>query len=335
MWSGILLIVALSFILGIYAVVSLRQIALGKWNEYHVMEYQHVKSRLALVCLAIIVLFAIIASAVHSMYRPIGETYGNGVSTDLFGGPCRWNPSWNRALCDSFSGATSYAEEAKQVAEAMRPRLDYNLRNKQSLIDIWRDAVIVHFRCGDSPFDRAPTALLPKKSFFRLIRTQMERMERAHIKRVVLMSCTKHQCKDCTEKTKAMDYQRWQVERIYRARRCGDWARVQISWLHELFSNTSVAVEYNSECMDELSTIAAFVGSIMLFSTGGSFAFMPGITKGKSFYSQPFDKRICSFTVNLTKTVHWSISPWSSFIPHETIRSYLKLSAIEYDRLAE
>ena len=302
----------------------------------YVMEYQHVKSSLALVCLALIILFVITSNAVHSRYRPIGQAYGNRVSADLFGDPCRWNPSWNRALCDSFSGATHYAEEAKQVAKAMRPQLDYNLRNKQSLVDIWRDSVIVHFRCGDSPFDRLPTALLPKKSFFRFIRTQMEQMEqveRAHIKRVVIMSCAKHQCKDCTKKTKAMDEQMWHVERINRIRKCDDWARVQISWLHEIFSNTSVVVEYNSECMDELSTIAAFVGSIMLFSTGGSFAFIPGITKGKSFYSQPFDKRICSFTVNLTKAVHWSISPMSYFIPHETIRSYMRLSATEYGSL--
>ena len=61
---------------------------------------------------------------------------------------------------------------------------------------------------------------------------------------------------------------------------------------------------------------------------------MQGITKGTSFYSQPFDSRTCRFVANLTGTVHWSMSHWSHFLPHEAVASYLNLDADEYDRLA-
>ena len=233
------------------------------------------------------------------------ETAGNRGIAEIFGNPAAWNPTW-----DSSAGCTAI-EFARTFSDAI-PSIKARLEKQGVTADvIYASTAVIHFRCGDVPFDRTPTMQLPKQCFYDFVAKEIIRLG---VKEVVMMLCTDHFDKNNDQHLPPLET---------RDRKCNEWAGVQLDWLHKRLRNTGVAVRRMPICISDLqATYSAFSGSALLVSLGGSFSFLPGITKGKRFIQQSYDPSGCSFCKELHQHVHWTIPSKFCSVRHTDVADY-------------
>ena len=264
-----------------------------------------------LSCAAGVLLWQIVVTILwplhHDQSIEVLETAGNRGIEEIFGNPCAWNPTW-----DSSAGSTAI-EFARTFSEAI-PSIKARLKKQKVSADFrYALTAIIHFRCGDVPFDRTKTMQLPQQCFYDFVAKEIIRLGDG-VKEVVIMLCTDHFDKNNDQHLPPLET---------RDRKCHEWAGVQLDWLHKRLRNTGVAVRRMPICIGDLqATYSAFSGSALLVSLGGSFSFLPGITKGKRFIQQSYDPSGCSFCKELHEHVHWTIPSKFCSVRHADVADY-------------
>ena len=258
-------------------------------------------------CAAGILLWQIVVTILWPLRHDIEvlETAGNRGIEEIFGNACAWNPTW-----DSSAGSTAI-EFARTFSDAI-PSIKERLEEQGVTADVrYASTAVVHFRCGDVPFDISLTMQLPKQCFYDFVAKEIIRLG---VKEVVMMLCTDHFDKNNDQHLPPLET---------RDRKCNEWAGVQLNWLHKRLRNTGVAVRRMPICISDLqATYSAFSGSALLVSLGGSFSFLPGITKGKRFIQHSYDPSGCSFCKELHRHVHWTIPSKFCSVRHTDVADY-------------
>ena len=91
--------------------------------------------------------------------------------------------------------------------------------------------------------------------------------------------------------------------------KCSEYSSTIKSWLEDY---TGLDISIDNSCQSVKETYEIFLGSKMLISTGGSFSFIPGITKDVDFISPSLlGENPSEGFQDLYKKVHWTM--WEKF----------------------
>lgn len=173
------------------------------------------------------------------------------------------------------------------------------LRTKIPVRQKVENVAVVHFRCSDQPFRRHPSYVLQPKSYFKFVSKEIEARD---VDSILIVTCDKH-------------------ERSELAHKCSEYSSAIKDWLGEF---THLPVNIDDTCMSVKETYQLFVDCKVLVSTGGSFSFLPGMTKGVDFISPSLlgsatDKDTREKFKDLYKLVSWTM--WDRFehVPHSVL----------------
>lgn len=166
----------------------------------------------------------------------------------------------------------------------------------------YNNKAVIHFRCSDIPFDRAPETFLYPKEYYDFV---ADKINKAGVDEIVFLNCSTYLAKDAGV---------FSTQII-----CSNYIETIADWLSK---KTDVKINRNKICISIKDTYEIMYGSKLLVSTGGSFSF-PFIVKGKNFispkligpnYTKEFD--------DLNKHVHWTMWDKNEGIKHEKIPDY-------------
>jgi hypothetical protein len=158
----------------------------------------------------------------------------------------------------------------------------------------YRNAAVVHFRCSDVPFMRHKIYHLYPRKYFQFAGDKIKKLG---IDEVAVLFCRDHGLEHLTE---AYGYN----ATVARAQ-CSMYAAVISNWLVETGLKVGPSV-----CVDSKTTWAIMANSAALVSTGGSFSFLPGVSKTKGRFISPRYATEGATDINgkqLAKAVHWSM----------------------------
>ena len=104
---------------------------------------------------------------------------------------------------------------------------------------------------------------------------------------------------------------------------CNNYIGTISDWISE---KTDIPINRNKICIDIPETYSIMLGSKILVSSGGSFSFSTGLTKGKNFISHNLIGDHPELTENkykdLSQKVHWTMWDKHNIIKHNEIPDY-------------
>jgi hypothetical protein len=184
---------------------------------------------------------------------------------------CDGSPIFNmRRLWMFPKSASSQAAYISQVNCAI-PRLR-ELYAARNLLPIKTDAIYIHFRCSDVPFNYHSLFPMPRSEF--LDYAMGVASERApETKRVIIESCTHHAASRTGARTNIPNSEQNKIM-------CAKFARELRTYLQQ----TWPAYEFELACYSESESVRRMLGSrVLIMTIPSSFAFVTGAQKGKDF----------------------------------------------------
>lgn len=232
---------------------------------------------LIIAILAVLVTYRVTATYRRARWDPNNPRIGNHSVRALAGNNFAWNPAtWSDARAyAAFWGRADMAEKLRTLGVGADCR--------------YQRTVVVHYRCSDVPFGTGKDfakeyPMLPKAYYQFAART----VNATDIDRVLVINCAKHNAHSL-------------------AHRCGDYARAIAGWFADALPSIPVDVELS--CDSQQDDLGKMLGAHTLVSTGGSFSFVPGITKGRRFVSPYLGGVMSPYHDDLHELVHWTMWP--------------------------
>jgi len=208
-----------------------------------------------------------------------------------------WNPT-GKSLIWSWKNAEEYALEWNKNKTKIN---NYFVKKEFEPNKKFSNKAVIHFRCSDVPFMKHPNYTLLPKDYFLFA---LKKIEKNNVDEIVFLNCSGWNSKFISNPEE----------------KCNSYINTISDWLEE---NTKIKVNRQKICIGIKETYEIMLGCKILVSTGGSFSFIPGITKNKNFISPSNigegDEKIFQKFKNIHKLVHWTM--WDKFdvINHEGI----------------
>lgn len=230
-----------------------------------------------------------------------GKNVGNRIIGNISNSFFSFKPSidlWNPLSKKWGENSTKYSIFWREKI----PDIEKILKNQDIKPDkSFSNKAVIHFRCSDVPFCKHPDyTLLPKEYYYFVA----DKLNQNNIEEIFFINCTGHR----KEKKFAED-------------KCNEYINIISTWLKE---KSNIKINNKKICVNIKETYSIMLGCKILVNTGGSFSFIPGLTKGKNYISPSNtnsckDKKILEKFKNLNKEVHWTM--WDKFdnIPHDNL----------------
>jgi len=166
----------------------------------------------------------------------------------------------------------------------------------------YADTAVVHFRCSDVPFVRHPTYVLLPRSYFAFAAEKIRAFGGA--KRVVLLSCATLHRSDVHPKVASLAKSK-----------CPGYARVIAGWVGASETRCIRGVR---------DSVAALLGAHSVVSTGGSFSFVAGVSRGDGRFISPSLAGSIALrdVASLASEVPWVMYPHNDVISHRCAGDY-------------
>lgn len=222
------------------------------------------------------IIFSIIVLIILSTSpKKYSSEIGNRIVKNISGSRTKWNPY-------HFKNPEDYGHYWKKNRYKVIEELKDLTPNKT-----YKNCAVIHFRCSDVPFCKHPEYTLLPKEYFKFV---SEKINQKQIQKIIIITCNTHNSNSLTYK-------------------CDDYSLTIKKWFKEF---TNIPVHIDNTCQSIERTYEIFLGSKILVSTGGSFSFIPGITKDENFISPSLfgDNNFSGFE-NLYEKVHWTM--WDKF----------------------
>lgn len=204
---------------------------------------------------------------------------GNFGVRDIAGREDAWDPT-------TFRSAREYAELWLSAA----PRAAARVRRLAPEDAFFTDTAVVHVRCSDVPFNKHPSYPLLPEAYYAFA---SEQVARARCRRVVFLACYDHK------------------PSAHAATECPRITSRIAQWMARHLAGTGIEVDASAVCVPIDASIAMMRGARVLVSTGGSFSFLVGVTKGREFVTPSLCGRKRPQHAELASLVHWSM--WERF----------------------
>ena len=208
--------------------------------------------------------------------------------------------SWNPMSKEWENNSEKYSLYWKQKAPIIK-----NILSSQKIKpdNSFKNKAVIHFRCSDVPFVKhSQYHLLPKEYFYFIAKE----LEEKNIDEILFLNCS--------------DWNSHQTPVKDPHKICNSYIKIISDWIQE---KTPIKINKNKICTSVKETYSIMLGSKVLVSTGGSFSFIPGITKGKNYITASnigeVDQEILRKWKDLHKNVHWKM--WDKFdkISHKNL----------------
>ena len=200
---------------------------------------------------------------------------GNNILLKTTGKNYLWNPYHSKT-------SENYSKLWKRKKDTVKNKLQYLTPNES-----YNKTAVVHFRCSDVPFCKHPEYPLLPKEYYKFVADEIMKRD---VENIVIITCNTHN----------------QHPLAYK---CSDYSSTIKGWLE---SYTNLEVSIDDSCQGIKETYEIFLGSKVLISSGGSFSFIPGITKDKDFISPSlFGENPSKGFEDLHNMVHWTM--WDKF----------------------
>lgn len=204
------------------------------------------------------------------------------------GGGELWKNKESKDYADFWKKESKTVE--KMLLDKIKPNIDYN--NK----------AVIHFRCSDVPFIRKFEYHLYPKEYYHFVADEINKLGAEEI---LFLNCTNHCSVENSENL------------------CNNYIETIADWISE---KTDIPINRNKICVDIPETYSIMLGSKILVSSGGSFSFSPGLTKGKNFISHNLIGDHPELTEkkykDLSQKVHWTMWDKHDIIKHSEIPDY-------------
>lgn len=210
-----------------------------------------------------------------------------------------WTPSsavWRNK--ESKDYADFWKKESKTVEKMLLDKIKPN--NEYS------NKALIHFRCSDVPFLKSSEYHLYPKEYYYFATEQINKVKPDEI---LFVNCSDW----CKNSSSVRD-----PENL-----CNNYIETIADWVSE---KTDIPINRNKICVDIPETYSIMLGSKILVSSGGSFSFSPGLTKGKNFISHNLIGDHPELTEkkykDLSQKVHWTMWDKHDIIKHSEIPDY-------------
>ena len=222
---------------------------------------------------------------------------GNKIVSKITSNTQNWSASsekWMR------SNPLSYSIFWKQNKEIIYQELVKQF-GKVKEAEKWKNIAVLHFRCSDVPFEKNSQYHLLPKEYYHFV---AEQLKNSNIKKMIVFNCMNHRKLEISQK------------------KCPEYLNIICDWISE---KCDVEIDRKIKCISTEETYRIMMSCGKLISTGGSFSFIPGITKDKDFISpnllheKEVDNKRFS---NLSKEVHWTMWGKNKIIKHEEVIDY-------------
>ena len=234
----------------------------------------------------------------NKIMAKVGNTFFNfGKNRSL------WTPmgaSWtyrNKKAYPNF-WKEKKTEVKEMIEKIFKPDLSYS------------DKAVIHFRCSDVPFDRLPEYTLYPKEYFEFVAKEINKR---NIKEIVFLNCTYWR----------YGLQKRNFDNVQDPEKlCNNYIETIADWIQE---KTNIPVNRNKICTSVGETYSIMLGARVLISTGGSFSFVPGVTKDKDFITHNLTGEYDSVVKkhnDLHKRVHWTMWEKNDIIRHGQVKNY-------------
>lgn len=200
---------------------------------------------------------------------------GNNIIEKTTGKVSLWNPLHSNTSENYSKLWNDKKLEVKDILKNLNPNETYN------------KTAVVHFRCSDVPFSKHPEYTLLPKEYYKFVSDEIMKRD---VENIVIITCNTHLSHPLSYK-------------------CSEYSLTIKNWLED-YTNLDTSID--NSCQNVKETYEIFLGSKMLISTGGSFSFVPGITKDSDFISPSLlGENSSKGFEDLHNMVHWTM--WEKF----------------------
>ena len=213
---------------------------------------------LTFIAIFIFILYCIYSKSKENLLPP---SSGNNIIKSVSGD----NKSWEYL---NYPSSKQFVDHWKSLKTALASKLSKEAKLDVSLrqINSRKGVALLHFRCSDVPFEVHDSYALLPKTYYAYVAEILKMQFNIHT--IILLNCNSHKAD------------------LNRMHKCHEFLNVIQEWLSEYLPDVKFIQDTKCKTIEE--DWQSMIDSEVLISTGGSFAFIIGVLKGKNFISPWF-----------------------------------------------